>query len=84
MSPFRIGAHEVSNRRFAEFAKSTGYVSEAERFGNSFVVEQFVSPEISKQITSAVAAAPWWIPVDKSDWAHPEGIARQSYLARER
>ena len=22
---------------------------------------------------SAVAAAPWWIPVDGSDWLHPEG-----------
>lgn len=39
---YSIGQHEVSNERFAAFVKSTGYVTEAERFGNSFVVEQFV------------------------------------------
>ena len=47
-----------------------------ERFGNSFVVEQFVSQEESAKITSAVAAAPWWVPVDLSDWKHPEGRCR--------
>jgi len=73
VGPFRIGQHEVSNERFAAFVKSTGYVTEAERFGNSFVVEQFVSKVESAKITSAVAAAPWWVPVDKSDWQHPEG-----------
>eukprot|EP00729_Bicosta_minor_P008356 gene8356-12381_t len=33
VGPFRIGQHEVSNERFAAFVKSTGYVTEAERFG---------------------------------------------------
>ncbi|EDQ87521.1 uncharacterized protein MONBRDRAFT_33343 [Monosiga brevicollis MX1] len=73
VSPFLIGAHEVSNARFAAFVAATGYRTEAERFGNSFVVEQFISPRISAQISSAVAAAPWWLPVDGADWAHPEG-----------
>eukprot|EP00035_Acanthoeca_spectabilis_P025382 m.458202 g.458202 ORF g.458202 m.458202 type:complete len:425 (+) comp21443_c0_seq1:19-1293(+) len=73
LSPFRISKYSVSNRRFKAFVKATGYKTEAERFGNSFAVEQFVSPEISAQIDSAVAAAPWWIPVPKSYWARPEG-----------
>ena len=47
-----------------------------ERFGNSFLVEQFVSQAESAKITSAVAAAPWWVPVDLSDWKHPEGRCR--------
>lgn len=38
------------------------------------MVEQFVSKEVSKEIESAVAAAPWWIPVNHSNWRHPEGI----------
>jgi len=38
------------------------------------VVEQFVSAEESAKITNAVAAAPWWIPVDHSSWRTPEGI----------
>jgi len=70
---FRIGQHEVSNARFATFVEATGYVTEAERFGNSFAVEQFVSAAESAKISSAVAAAPWWVPVDKCDWRHPEG-----------
>lgn len=73
VSPFRIGKYEVSNARFSEFIKATGYKTEAEGFGNSFVVEQFISKAISEKIQSAVAAAPWWLPVDKADWQHPEG-----------
>lgn len=73
ISPFLIGKHEISNQRFADFVAATGYKTEAELFGNSFVVEQFVSKELSSKIESAVAAAPWWIPVDGSDWLHPEG-----------
>jgi sulfatase modifying factor 1 len=42
-------------------------------FGNSFVVEQFISPAEQARITSAVAAAPWWLPVTGADWLHPEG-----------
>eukprot|EP00055_Hartaetosiga_balthica_P003427 m.7729 g.7729 ORF g.7729 m.7729 type:complete len:414 (+) comp2900_c0_seq1:34-1275(+) len=73
ISSFKIGAFEVSNERFKHFVEETGYVTEAEKFGNSFVVEQFISEEVSAKIESAVAAAPWWLPVDGSDWRHPEG-----------
>ena len=73
VNAFRIGRYEVSNARFAAFVEATGYVTEAEKFGNSFVVEAFLSAEVSKGIDSAVAAAPWWLPVQGSDWRHPEG-----------
>lgn len=73
ISPFRIGRYAVSNARFAAFVAATGYVSEAEKFGNSFVVEKFISPEVSKGIQSAVAAAPWWLPVQGASWKYPEG-----------
>ena len=36
------------------FVEATGYTTEAERFGNSFVVEQFISPDVAAQITNAV------------------------------
>ena len=29
------------------------------------------------EIEQAVAAAPWWVPVNLSDWAHPEGACRE-------
>lgn len=54
LSPFLIGKHEVSNARFQAFVGATGYVTEAERFGNSFVVEQFISKKVAEKISSAV------------------------------
>ena len=73
VSSFYLDVHEVSNAEFELFVNSTGYVTEAEKFGNSFVLETFLSQETQSKITQAVAAAPWWLPVDKADWRHPEG-----------
>jgi len=70
---FGIGAFEVSNRRFARFVAATGYITEAERFGWSFGVEAFITPEVSATIASQVDAAPWWLPVPGADWRRPNG-----------
>lgn len=40
---FMIDATTVTNREFAAFVEATGYVTEAERFGWSFVFHYFVS-----------------------------------------
>ena len=37
LSPFAIDAHAVTNRRFADFIDATGYTTDAERYGWSFV-----------------------------------------------
>ena len=42
LSPFRIDAHAVTTTRFAEFVDATGHVTEAERFGWSFVFAGFL------------------------------------------
>ncbi|XP_057313067.1 formylglycine-generating enzyme-like [Hydractinia symbiolongicarpus] len=73
LSPFAIDKYEVSNGEFAEFVKATDYVTEAEQFGNSFVMEYFVSKEVNQEITEAVANAKWWLPVGNANWKHPEG-----------
>lgn len=70
---FYLDKYEVSNREFEMFVKETKYKTEAEKFGNSFVMDKHVSSETLKKISQQVAAAPWWIPVDGSDWRHPEG-----------
>ncbi|XP_013987751.1 sulfatase-modifying factor 1 isoform X1 [Salmo salar] len=70
---FYMDAHEVSNRHFQSFINATGYITEAERFGDSFVFEGVLSEEVKSQISQAVAAAPWWLPVRGADWRHPEG-----------
>ena len=37
LTPFAIEAHAVTNRRFADFVDATGYTTDAERYGWSFV-----------------------------------------------
>jgi sulfatase modifying factor 1 len=71
LSAFMIDACAVSNEAFAEFAAATGYVTEAERFGWSFVFGGLLPDDFPP--TRAVAAAPWWRQVYRADWGHPEG-----------
>ncbi|XP_023244271.1 sulfatase-modifying factor 1-like [Centruroides sculpturatus] len=73
LTDFYIDRHEVSNRDFEIFVQTTGYITEAQKFGNSFVLDNLISEDTKKRITQAVAAAPWWLPVEGADWQHPEG-----------
>lgn len=70
---FYLDKHEVSNAEFQRFVEETNYVTEAEKFGNSFCLEKYVSEETLKNVTQSVAAAPWWVPVNGADWRHPQG-----------
>ena len=69
VSPFYISAYAVTNRQFAEFVRSTGYLTEAERFGWSFVFRNHVQ---NSEIFRA-AETPWWLRVPGASWSHPEG-----------
>ncbi|XP_060622290.2 formylglycine-generating enzyme [Anolis sagrei] len=73
ISHFFMDRYEVSNREFEKFVNATGYLTEAERFGDSFVFEGMLSEQVKSKIHQAVAAAPWWLPVKGADWKHPEG-----------
>ncbi|MDW5324445.1 formylglycine-generating enzyme family protein [Plantactinospora sp. KLBMP9567] len=74
VSAFRIDSKAVSNAAFAAFVKATGYVTEAERFGWSFVFHQFVGERARGAVMDArVPDAPWWLGVQGADWRHPEG-----------
>ncbi|XP_071374344.1 formylglycine-generating enzyme [Centroberyx affinis] len=73
LDSFYMDIQEVSNRQFHSFINATGYITEAERFGDSFVFEGVLSETVKSQISQAVAAAPWWLPVKGANWRHPEG-----------
>ena len=68
---FWVDRFAVSNEDFAEFVEATGYATEAERFGWSFVFEGLLPDDFPP--TQSVVQAPWWRKVDGSDWRHPEG-----------
>uniref|UniRef100_A0A8C9SNH7 Formylglycine-generating enzyme n=1 Tax=Scleropages formosus TaxID=113540 RepID=A0A8C9SNH7_SCLFO len=73
LDAFYMDIHEVRNLDFQKFVNATGYVTEAEKFGDSFVFEGLLSEKIKSEISQAVAAAPWWLPVKGANWKHPEG-----------
>ncbi|WP_157531505.1 MULTISPECIES: formylglycine-generating enzyme family protein [unclassified Kitasatospora] len=72
VGPFRISPTAVTNAQFGTFVKATGYVTEAERFGFSFVFEGFLTAAVAATAQS-VAGVPWWRAVPGADWRRPEG-----------
>lgn len=70
LTEFYISKCAVTNMQFAEFTRSTGYRTEAERFGWSFVFHNHVREALR---SIKVPGTPWWVRVDGADWAHPEG-----------
>ena len=73
VTSFRIDATAVTNAQFSRFVKDTGYRTEAERFGWSFVFHSFVPEETATRVDQTVAITPWWWPVDGATWSNPEG-----------
>jgi sulfatase modifying factor 1 len=66
LDPFYLDRHTVTNAQFREFIDATGYVTEAERFGWSFVF-------IPHSPLQHVPGLEWWRRVDGATWNHPEG-----------
>lgn len=73
VDPFYIDSCAVTNAQFAEFVAQTGYKTEAERFGWSFVFYNFVSEETKKHVIDSVRGVPWWWAVEGAYWQTPEG-----------
>lgn len=73
LAPFGIDETAVTNDAFADFVASAGHVTDAERFGWSFVFEPFVTQEARSVATRAVVGAPWWVAVPGASWSAPEG-----------
>ncbi len=71
VSPFSIGIHAVSNAEYSRFVALTGYATDAERFGWSFVFGGLLPDDFPP--TEGVVDAPWWRKVEGADWRHPEG-----------
>jgi formylglycine-generating enzyme required for sulfatase activity len=71
IAPFRIDRYAVTNAQFARFVDATGHVTEAERFGWSFVFAGLLPDDFVE--TRGVVGAEWWRQVFGADWRHPEG-----------
>ena len=74
LSPFLIDTTPVTNAAFADFIAATGYVTDAERFGWSFVFWSHIPRHrYAELVSDTVAAAPWWCQVLGAVWSSPEG-----------
>ncbi|MFO1448146.1 MAG: formylglycine-generating enzyme family protein [Opitutaceae bacterium] len=74
VSPFFMDATCVTNEQFNAFVNATGYKTEAERFGWSFVFVGHLSPSwVRERAPARVAGSEWWCRVDGATWRHPEG-----------
>ncbi|WP_406134748.1 formylglycine-generating enzyme family protein [Streptomyces sp. NBC_01089] len=71
---FHIDAACVTNGSFAAFVKATGYRTEAELIGWSYVFASFIPPQARRSVLpGTVPGAPWWRGVTGAYWRNPEG-----------
>ncbi|XP_076279671.1 formylglycine-generating enzyme isoform X2 [Lasioglossum baleicum] len=73
LDAFYMDELEVSNSKFAAFVDATGYLTEAESFGDSFVFGGLLTEDVRTNSPAAVARAPWWLQIKNATWRHPEG-----------
>lgn len=70
---FFIDPCTVTNAEFAEFVNGANYITEAERYGWSFVFHSHVTKEVANQVKQVPQQAPWWLVVQGASWKQPEG-----------
>lgn len=77
LSSFYIDETTVTNFQFSEFVKATGYITEAERFGWSFVFIGLLSEKDKEKNFKVAAQTPWWCAFPEARWNQPEGAGSQ-------
>ena len=71
---FRIDPTAVTNGQFTEFVDATGYRTEAETFGWSYVFRGLLPRAKQRKLTGRdIKALPWWSAIEGASWAKPEG-----------
>ncbi|MFS0779778.1 formylglycine-generating enzyme family protein [Neobacillus sp. 3P2-tot-E-2] len=70
LSPFYMDAFVVTNKEFSNFVEDTGYITESEKYGWSFVFYQLVDKDKAKLVEPSNQ---WWLPVKEAYWSQPEG-----------
>lgn len=75
VSPFWIDRTAVTNQAFAAFVDATGYQTDAEQFGWSYVFHTLVPAKIRRKSKGhqTVRGLQWWVAIDGACWRKPEG-----------
>lgn len=80
LSGFRMSETAITNAQFAQFVDETGYITEAEQFGWSFVFWSQVPQELGP--TEGVLDVEWWRRVDGATWRDAHGPGTDIATAR--
>ena len=70
--PFYVDVTPVTNVQFQEFINATGYRSDADTYGWSFIFWMLIENK-RIQLDERVVGLEWWIKVDEANWRRPFG-----------
>lgn len=70
---FLCAATPVTNAQFSAFVRATGYITQAEASGSSFVFHLQVPPSVRESGGWSRTGLPWWLDVHEACWQRPEG-----------
>lgn len=73
LDAYYIDKYAVTNTEFMTFVKETGYTTEAEQQGWTFVFRDFVATGDEQYIIGVADGAPWWVAVEGAHWFRPTG-----------
>ncbi|PTY06076.1 serine/threonine protein phosphatase [Verrucomicrobia bacterium LW23] len=72
--PFWIDTTAVTNEQFAAFIAATGYVTEAQRFGWSYVFIGMLADSKTRKLRArTVRDLQWWYAIEGARWDKPTG-----------
>jgi len=72
---FYMDEAAVTNAQFERFVAETGYITDAEKFGWSYVFRLLLPKKYAQSLekTTAVVGLDWWLGVPEACWKKPEG-----------
>lgn len=70
---FYLSETTVTNQMFHKFVLETGYITEAERIGTSYVFQGLVKEENRDQVNVQPTPMTWWLDIQEANWRKPEG-----------
>ncbi len=72
---FYIDTCCVTNEAFNAFVNETGYKTDSEKYGWSFVFFGQLTPkQLATGVQLVVQGSQWWYRIEKANWRHPEGV----------
>ena len=74
LDEFKISKYSVTNMEFASFISETGYKTDAENYGWSYVFNGLPDLSLhSKKVSGVANSAPWWLAIEGANWFTPFG-----------